>query len=124
MTLRRALAALEPILTPNCTKPGSLAGKLDVRARRAMMPPWSTQGERQMIRLLGALAATIFMTGAVAAETCAQRAANCVGKGGARETCYAPQRMADCARTGQYVAQAVESGQLRQRPPERRNRAA
>ena len=54
---------------------------------------------------LGLAAATLAITATAAlAETCSQRAANCVSKGGTKGACYEASRMADCKRTCQYVA--------------------
>jgi hypothetical protein len=38
------------------------------------------------------------------AETCSQRADNCVTKGGGRGVCNEPSKMASCETTGKYVA--------------------
>jgi hypothetical protein len=44
------------------------------------------------------------------AETCQQRANNCVGKGGKPADCHDPQRLAQCKRIGQYTASSGTVG--------------
>jgi hypothetical protein len=51
-----------------------------------------------------AAAALLVVATAASAETCQQRANNCVGKGGKPADCHDPQRLAQCKRTGQYTA--------------------
>jgi hypothetical protein len=46
---------------------------------------------------------------AAQAATCAQRAANCMTKGGTQAICYEGSRMASCEATGQYVGPSGKS---------------